>query len=86
MQRHKHLMSLISDLFPNLFAKILQLYKLISVSDFVEDAFARQCKQKNEFLFCIVLTYSYLCIVHTHAFGRMGGTATYWKASLMLCF
>ena len=28
----------------------------------------------------------YLCIVHTHAFGRMGGTATYWKASLMLCF
>ena len=62
MQRHKHLMSLISDLFPNLFAKILQLYKLISISDFVEDAFARQCKQKNEFLFCIVLTYLYLCI------------------------
>ena len=28
----------------------------------------------------------YLCNVHTHAFGRMGGTATYWKASLMLCF
>ena len=25
-------------------------------------------------------------LVHTHAIGRMGGTATYWKASLMLCF
>ena len=25
-------------------------------------------------------------LVHTHAIGRMGGTATYWKASVMLCF
>ena len=31
-------------------------------------------------------SFSYLCIVHTHALGRMGGTVTYWKASLMLCF
>ena len=31
-------------------------------------------------------SFSYLCIVHTHALGRMGGTVTDWKASLMLCF
>ena len=28
----------------------------------------------------------YFCTVQTHACGRMGGTATYWKASLKLCF
>lgn len=34
---------------------------LIRISGFAEDAFARNYKQKNGFLFCISLAYSYLC-------------------------
>ena len=34
----------------------------------------------------IIEIFLYFCKVHTHAFRLMGGAATYWKASLMLCF